>query len=145
MTLRGRRLGWLTFGYSTVSILRHFQRRGAQIGLLHSFVQLCPTVCNPTDFSTPGSSVHGTSRQEYWSGLPFPLQGIFSTQGSNLHLLYWSVGSLQLNHQGSPRTVVSANSLNVNLSVKFFLFFLLTRPGQGPRLSYSSLVPGPST
>ena len=32
--------------------------------------------CNP-----PGSSVHGISRQEYWSGLPFILQGIFSTQG----------------------------------------------------------------
>ena len=27
------------------------------------------------------------SRQEYWSGLPFFLQGIFLTQGSNLCLL----------------------------------------------------------
>ena len=73
MTLRGRRLGWLTFGYSTVSILRHFQRRGAQIGLLHSFVQLCPTVCNPTDFSTPGSSVHGTSQARIleWVAISF--------------------------------------------------------------------------
>ena len=25
----------------------------------------------------------GFSRQEYWSGLPFPSQGIFLTQGSN--------------------------------------------------------------
>ena len=24
------------------------------------------------DWSPPGSSVHGISRQEYWSGLPFP-------------------------------------------------------------------------
>ena len=29
------------------------------------------------------------SRQEYWSGLPFPLQGIFPTQGSNPGLLHW--------------------------------------------------------
>ena len=29
----------------------------------------------------------GFSRQEYWSGLPFPSQGIFPSQGSNLHLL----------------------------------------------------------
>ena len=29
----------------------------------------------------------GFSRQEYWSGLPFLLQGIISTQGSNPHLL----------------------------------------------------------
>ena len=25
--------------------------------------------------SLPGSSVHGFPRQEYWSGLPFPLPG----------------------------------------------------------------------
>ena len=34
----------------------------------------------------------GFSRQEYWSGLPCPLQGIFLTQGSNpylLQLLHW--------------------------------------------------------
>ena len=29
----------------------------------------------------------GFFRQEYWSGLPCLLQGIFPTQGSNLHLL----------------------------------------------------------
>ena len=29
----------------------------------------------------------GFSRQEYWSGLHFLLQGIFLTQGSNSHLL----------------------------------------------------------
>ena len=32
----------------------------------------CPTLRNPVDYSAPGSSVHGISRQEYWSGLPFP-------------------------------------------------------------------------
>ena len=38
----------------------------------------------------------GFSRQEYWSGLPFPSQGIFLTQGSNpylLCLLHWQVNS----------------------------------------------------
>ena len=30
----------------------------------------------------------GFSRQEYWSGLPCPIQGIFLTQGSNLGLLH---------------------------------------------------------
>ena len=33
------------------------------------------TLCNPMDYSLPGSSVHGFSRQEYWSGLPFPPTG----------------------------------------------------------------------
>ena len=29
----------------------------------------------------------GFSKQEYWSGLPFPSPGIFQTQGLNPHLL----------------------------------------------------------
>ena len=32
------------------------------------------------------------SRQEYWSGLPFPSQGIFPTQGSNPRLLLCIAG-----------------------------------------------------
>ena len=31
-----------------------------------------PTLCNSMDCSSPGSSVCGILRQEYWSGLPFP-------------------------------------------------------------------------
>ena len=33
--------------------------------------QSCPTLFDPMDCSLPGSSVE-FSRQEYWSGLPFP-------------------------------------------------------------------------
>ena len=33
------------------------------------------TFCDPMNCSPPGSSVHGISRQEYWSGLPFPTPG----------------------------------------------------------------------
>ena len=51
--------------------------------------------CDPMGSSSPGSSLHGTaplslaplSRQEYWSGLPFPSPGNFPTQGSNSGLL----------------------------------------------------------
>ena len=35
-------------------------------------LQLCPTLCNPIDGSPPGSPSLGFSRQEHWSGLPFP-------------------------------------------------------------------------
>ena len=35
----------------------------------------CPTLCNPMDYSPPGSSVMGFPRQDYWSGLPFPSPG----------------------------------------------------------------------
>ena len=34
--------------------------------------QLCLTLCDPMDYSSPGFSVMGFSRQEYWSGLLFP-------------------------------------------------------------------------
>ena len=34
--------------------------------------QSCPSLCNPMDYSSPASSVHGISQQGYWSGLPFP-------------------------------------------------------------------------
>ena len=35
-------------------------------------LQLCPTLCDPIDCSSPGSPSLGFSRQEHWSGLPFP-------------------------------------------------------------------------
>ena len=36
-------------------------------------LQSCPTLCNPIDGSPPGSPLSlGFSRQEHWSGLPFP-------------------------------------------------------------------------
>ena len=35
-------------------------------------LQSCLTLCDPLDSSPPGSSSLGFSRQEHWSGLPFP-------------------------------------------------------------------------
>ena len=35
-------------------------------------LQSCLTLCDPIDSSPPGSSVPGISRQEHWSGFPFP-------------------------------------------------------------------------
>ena len=49
--------------------------------------QSCLTLCHSMDYSLPGSSIHGISRQEYWSGLPFLLPGVFPTQGLNPCLL----------------------------------------------------------
>ena len=46
-------------------------------------------------FMTPWTVAHQAplsmefSRQEYWSGLPFPTPGIFLSQGLNLRLLHW--------------------------------------------------------
>ena len=48
-----------------------------------SVAHSCPTLCDPRDCSQRCFSVHGDCRQEYRSGLPCPLSGIFPTQGSN--------------------------------------------------------------
>ena len=41
----------------------------------------CPTLFDPMDYSPPGSSVHGISRQKYWSRLPFPSPGDLPNPG----------------------------------------------------------------
>ena len=55
------------------------------------------------DCSLQGSSVHGIfqARLLEWLAIIL-LQGIFLTQGSNLHLLHWQADSLPLSHLGSP-------------------------------------------
>ena len=51
-------------------------------------LQLCPTLCDSTGCRPPGSSVCGDSPgMNTGVGCPALLQGIFLTQGSNLHPL----------------------------------------------------------
>ena len=59
----------------------------------------CQSLSHVQLFGTPWTVVHqaplsmGFSKQEYWSGLPFPSPGIFLAQGSNpglLSLAHWS-------------------------------------------------------
>ena len=56
-------------------------------------LQSCPTLCDPMDYSRPGSSLHGFSRQEYWSGLPCPSLGDHSNPG--IELAYSAASALQ--------------------------------------------------
>ena len=62
-----------------------------------SVPESCPTLCDPMDYSPPGSSVHGILQArilEWVVGSHSLLQGIFPIQGSNPGLLHWRVGSL---------------------------------------------------
>ena len=66
-------------------------------GLLVWVTESCPTLCDPMDYSPPGSSVHGILQArilEWVVGSHSLLQGIFPIQGSNPGLLHWRVGSL---------------------------------------------------
>ena len=64
-----------------------------------SVVQSCPSLCNPRDCSSPGTSVnrHFPGKRNPGVGCHFPPQRIFLTQGLNsclLLLLHWYVDSL---------------------------------------------------
>ena len=50
--------------------------------LLFSVTKSCPTLCNPMDYSPPGSSVHGISQARLLvSRLPFPTSGDLPNPG----------------------------------------------------------------
>ena len=64
-------------------------------------VQSCPTLCNPMDYKTPGSSVLDFTGKSTKVGCHFLLQGIFMTQGSNPGLPHCRQTLNHLSHQGS--------------------------------------------
>ena len=69
--------------------------------------QSCPTLCNPMDYSLPGSSVHGNSSGKNTEvGCLALLQGIVQTQRSNPHLphCWWILYCLC--HQRNPKLTI---------------------------------------
>ena len=67
-------------------------------------VQLCPTVCDPMDYSPPDSSVCGNSPgQNIGVGFHALFQRIFPTQGSNSGLPHCRWILYCLSHQGNQR------------------------------------------
>ena len=71
------------------------------------FAQSCLTLCNPVDCSLPGSSIHGISRQEYWSGMPLP---------SRTYLFYnWKCVLFDPLHSISPLLTTNLISVSMNL------------------------------
>ena len=83
-------------------------------------LQLCPTFCNPMDYSLPGSSVHEILQARILEWVTISsFRGIFLTQGSNqslLHILHGQAGSLPLWSPGKLTGIVK---------LKIELFFLL--------------------
>ena len=69
-------------------------------------LQSCLTLCDPMDYSPPGSPVHGILQVRIleWVAMPSS-RASFPTQGLNPHLLSllrWQVGSLPLAPPGKP-------------------------------------------
>ena len=57
------------------------------INQIRSVAQSCLTLCDPINRSTPGLSVHEILQTRILEWENALLQGIFLTEGSNLHLL----------------------------------------------------------
>ena len=83
-------------------------------GNVCSVTQSCLTLCNPTDSSPPGSSVHEIfPGRNTGVGCHFLLQGIFPTPGLNprlWHLLHWQARSLPLVPLGKHRDCCASTS-----------------------------------
>ena len=96
---------------------------GQRVPIYDAFVA-CPTVhpgaqslsgvrllCDPMACSPPGLSVHGFSRQEYWTGLPFPSPGDLPAPGNqplSPESPAMTADSSPLSHQGSPAPTLEA-------------------------------------
>ena len=67
------------------------------------------------------------TRQEYWSGLPFPSPGDLPDQGSNLGLLHYNQTLYHLSHQGSPGKLIDYSLYIIELLK--FIFNNQSSPG----------------
>ena len=66
------------------------------------FTQSCPTLCDPTDCSLPGSPVHEILQARILEWVVFPSTGDLSNPGINSMSPALLADSLPLSHQGSP-------------------------------------------
>ena len=117
---------------------RYLESFFAVFEVLHacSIAQLCSTFCDPTDFGPPGSSVHGISQHEYWSGLPLATPGDLPDWGLNLCLLHcrqilycWAPGEalftvvLPTSGSGSPNPFSASSHPQLLFFHSSFSFF----------------------
>ena len=66
-------------------------------------VQSCLTLCDPMDYSLPGSSVHGIFHPRFWSRLPFPSPGDFPDPGIEPRSPALQTDALPSEPPGKPR------------------------------------------
>ena len=87
--------------------------------------QLCLILCDPMDFSQPGSSVHGIlqARILEWVTTSY-FRGIFTTQGSTLGFLHCRQVLYCLSHQGYVLSLhpmpTPYSCLSIKLMIKNF-------------------------
>ena len=81
----------------------HLNTSNSYIAHVCSGAQSCPTLCDPVgNIACQAPLSMEFSRQEYWSGLPFPSPGDLPHPGVELASPAMQTDSLPLSHQGSP-------------------------------------------
>ena len=97
---------------------------------MYLVTQSCPTLCNPMDYSPPGSSVHGDSPGNNTEvDCHALLQGIFPTQGSNPGLPHCRRILYCPSHQGTVDTLLIIHLRNETIAG--FLIHLSTLKHNG--------------
>ena len=111
-----------------------------QVVLCVKSLQSCPTLCDLVDCSPPGFYVHGILQSRTLGGLPFPSQGIFPTQGSNLCLMSPAFSSRFFKNNTtwkSPRLPASKRKQTF-LSTNLASLLALAWQAAGPPLSVAT-------
>ena len=106
-------------------------------------LQLCPTLCNPMDYSPPGSSVHGIlqARILEWVAISFSRGSSWPRNWTHVScLLHWQVGSLLLAPPGMLKSThesfkilffpqsISSPTSSVNSTLQLFISKQLHEP-----------------
>ena len=89
-------------------------------------IKSCPTLGTPWPVACWASLSMGFSRQESWSGLPFPSPGDLSLQGLNPGVLHCKWILYQLSHKGIPLTTDDTHH-HFSPGAHFCLASLLTK------------------
>ena len=82
----------------------------------------CPTLSDPVDCSLPGSSIHGFSKQEYWSELTLSSHLITVESTFKYHVLAL-LGSCS--GVGMPQ-IKSLEPLSLNIEFRFYRMCVMT-------------------
>ena len=93
---------WTLLSPPDTTTAGHFFCFGLKVKKWNLATQSCPTLCNPVDCSPPDSPFTKFTRQEYWSGLPFPSPRDLPNPGTEPGSPAFLADSLLFEPQGSP-------------------------------------------
>ena len=132
----------------------HFEEQGSitLMKVKSDVTQSCPTLCDPWTVACQAPPSKGFSRQDHWSGLPFPSPG-GSSFSRDRHWVSHIAGRLyHLSHQGNPniRNVFShsskseseSHSVASNSLQPHWLYSPWNSPGQNTGVGSLSLLQG---